>query len=235
MARRKLIEDSILLELIKKYFYEECHNNVKKLKTIEITKYINNNGYPDYRVTTLRRTKVAIDYIEELKKSISYNNFITLVSYQTIDAASLVESNRSRARLIKAITERDCYYKTVADSAVQSLEKYNQLKRKYDTEKDSNNALTTKVEELEELVAKYKAEIKLLKNELKANKSVIETYIYPEIANELLVKEGAIRKTENPLKENTLDSKLITTTVNVKKTAKSGSNVINGLFNILEE
>lgn len=235
MARPKLIEDTFLLELIKKYFYEECHNDVRKLKTIEITKYINNNGYPDYRVTTLRRNKVAIDYIEELKKSISDNNFVTLVSYQTIDAASLVETNRSRARLIKAITERDCYYKTVADSAVQALDKYNHLKRKYDIEKDHNSSLTTKVEELEELVTKQKAEIKLLKNELNANKSVIDTYIYPEIANELLVKEGAIRKTENPLKENVLEGNLITTTVNVKKTAKSGSNIINGLFNILEE
>ena len=235
MARTKQIEDTILLELIKKYFYEECHNDIKKLKTIEITKYINNNGYPDYRVTTLRRTQVAIDYIEELKKSISDNNFVTLVSYQTIDAAALVESNRSRARLIQAITERDCYYKTVADSAVQSLDKYNQLKQKYDTVKDNNTALTTKIEELEELVADYKAEIKILKSELSANKSVIDTYIYPEIANELLVKEGAIRKTENPLKENILESALVTTTTNVKQTAKSGSNVINGLFNILED
>lgn len=235
MARQKLIEDSILLELIKKYFNEECHNDVRKLKAVEITKYINAHGYPDYRVTTLRRTKVAVEYIEELKKSISDNNFVTLVSYQTIDAALLIESNRSRTRLIKAITERDCYYKTIADSAVQALDKYNQLKRKYETEKDRNIALTIKVEELEKLVAEYKAEIKLLNNELKINKSVIDTYIYPEIANELLVKEGAIRKTENPLKENAIEGNLITTTANVKKTVKSGSNVINGLFNILEE
>lgn len=235
MARQKLIEDSILLELIKNYFNEECHNDVRKLKAVEITKYINTHGYPDYRVTTLRRTKVAIDYIEELKKSISDNNFVTLVSYQTIDAAALIESNRSRTRLIKAITERDCYYKTIADSAIQSLEKYNHLKQKYDTEKNNNTALTTKVKKLEELITNYKTEIKILTNELNTYKSVIDTYIYPEIANELLVKEGAIRKTENPLKASTLDDNLIAATTNIKKSVKSGSNVINGLFNILEE
>lgn len=235
MARPKHIEDHILLELIKQYFYAECHNNLKKLRTSEIIKYINNNGYPNYRVTTLRRTKAAIDYIEALKKTICDNNYITVVSYQTIDAAAFVGSNRSRDRLIKAISERDSYYKTIADSAAQCFEKYNNLKKQYDIEKEKSNALTAKSEELEEMIFKYKTEIKTLTYELNIHKSVIETYIYPEIANELLVKEGSIRATKNPLKENILESTLITPTTDIRKTAKSGSNVINGLFNILEK
>lgn len=235
MARPKLIEDSILLDLIKKYFYEECHNNPKKLKAVQIVKYINNNGFPDYPITTLRRTKVAMDYIEELKKTINDDNYVTVVSYQTIDAALLVESNRSRDRLIKAISERDSYYKTVADSAAQSFERYNKIKKQFDTEKEKNVLLTEKITELEELNAKYKSDIKMLTAELSASKSVIETYIYPEIANELLVKEGAVRKTEGFIKEEALESNLITPITNIKNTAKSGSSVIKGLFNILEE
>lgn len=102
MARPNDYEDNVLLDLIKKYFNEECHNNIKKLKTAEIVKYINNNGYPNYPATTLRRTKAATDYIEELKKTIRDEHYTTSVSYQTIDAALLVDSNRSRDSLIKA-------------------------------------------------------------------------------------------------------------------------------------
>lgn len=235
MARPKIIEDNVLLDLIKKYFNEECHNNIKKLKTAEIVKYINNNGYPDYPATTLRRTKVATDYIEELKKTIRDEHYTTSVSYQTIDAALLVDSNRSRDSLIKAISERDCYYKTIADSAAQSFERYNNLKKQYDAEKEINASLTGKITELEELIIKQKSTIKVLTNELNASKSVIETYIYPEIANELLVKEGAIRKTDSFIKEASLDDHLITSTTDIRKTTKSDSSVIEGLFKILDE
>lgn len=235
MARPKLIEDHILLELIKKYFHEECRGDIKKLKASEIVKYINNNGYPDYPATTLRRTKAAMDYIEELKKTVSDDNYITSVSYQTVDAALLVDSNRSRDSLIKAISERDSYYKTIADSSAQSFERYSRLLKEHDAEKAANALLSQKITELEELISRYKADIKALTYELNASKSVIDTYLYPEIANELLVKEGAIRQTEGFIKEDALESNLITATTDIKQTTKSGSNVIKGLFNILEE
>ena len=94
--------------------------------------------------------------------------------------------------------------------------------------------MAAKNKELENLVAQYKAEIKTLKVERKAYKTVVNTYVYPELANELLVKEGALRKTGTPLIEGALENNLITSTTNAKKKAKSGSNVISGLFNALE-
>lgn len=235
MARPKYIEDRVLLELIKKYFYEECNANIKKLKASEIVKYINCHGYPDYPATTLRRTPAAMEYIEELKKAINDDDYITIESYRTIDAAALVDSNRSRDKLISAITERDCYYKKIADSAFYHIEKYKKLKEKYEQEKENTNALITKITELENLLTEYKTEMKILHSDLSAYKSVIETYVYPEIANELLIKEGAIRKTETLLKDEILENNLITSTTNIKKASKMKSNVIKGLFDELDK
>ena len=235
MARPKLIEDSVLLDLIKKYFYEECQDDAKKLKLIDITRYINQNGYPDYPSSTLRRTPAAVDYIEELKKSIRDDGYVTIASYQTIDAKALVESNRSKDTLIKAINERDCYYKKIADSAVYYLKKYDTLSKQYEEEKQNNVIMATSIKKLEAQISQYKSELKLLKADLKAHKSVVDNYIYPEIANELLAKEGALRKTDTPLKEDALAGNLITSTTNIKKVAKPQSNVIRGLFDALEE
>ena len=235
MARPKLIEDRVLLDLIKKYYDEECNNNAKKLKATEVTKYINKNGYPDYPVTTLRRTKIAMEYIEQLIKLCRNDDYVTLVSYQTVDAEALVEANRTKESLIKAIYERDCYYKKVSDSAVHFLDMHNELNQQLEDEKKKTEILTAKINELEGLVAQYKAEIKTLKAERKAYKTVVNTYIYPELANELLVKEGALRKTENPLIEGSLENNLITSTTNAKKKARSGSSVISGLFDVLED
>ena len=217
MARPKQIEDDVLLDLIKKFFNDECRGNIKKLKASEIVKYINANGYPDYPATTLRRTPIATKYIEELKATVVDEHYVTSVSYQTIDAALLVDSNRSRDTLIKAITDRDNYYKMIADSAAQTFERYNTLSRKYDTE----------------VIARKKSEdtVSTLK-ELKAYKSVVETYVYPEIANELLAKEGAIRQTDEIIKADSLENDIITATTDIKKISKSRSNVIEGLFKL---
>lgn len=235
MGRPKLIEDNVLLELIKKYFYEECCGDASKLKPPKITEYINKNGYPNYPATTLRRTPIAMAYIEEMKKSASDNRYVAVAAYQTIDAAVFVDTNRSRDALIKGIAERDSYYKTVADSAMRAFESLNKLQQQLDEEKKTNDHLNRKIAELEELNAKYKIELRELNKELKASKSVIETYIYPELANELLVKEGALRKTESPLKEDALENNLITATTDIRKTSKSGSPVIKGLFSIQDD
>lgn len=235
MGRPKLIEDKIVLNLIKRYFYEECQNDIKKMTAANITKFINKNGYPDYPSSTLRRTPIAMNYIAELKKCVNNENYVTIASYQTVDAVALIESNRSKENLIRAINERDCYYKKVADSAVYYLEKYNKLLDKYEEEKKEKIALIEKVKELEELISNYKYEAKFNKNELESYKAIVDDYVYPEIANELLVREGFSRKTKNILKENTVPGYIITSTTNVKKTAKSNSDIILGLYSTLDE
>lgn len=232
MARPKLIEDNVLLDIIKKYFNEECNGNVKKLKTSEIVKYINANGYPDYPVSTLRRTPVAIKYIEELRKLITDEHYITSVSYQTIDAARLVDGNRSRDTLIKAIIDRDNYYKTIADASAQSFERYNALSKKYDAEIVYRKGLEEKIAALEEQHKESQKYITELKRELMAYKSVVENYVYPEIANELLVQEGAIRQTDAIIKTDVLEADIITATTDIKMASKSGSKIIEGLFKL---
>ena len=232
MARPKQIEDSVLLELIKKYFDEECNYNVKKLKASEITKYINTHGYPDYQASTLRRTPAATDYIESLKKLTGEKHYVTVVAYQTVDAAALVETNRSKDKLIRAITERDLYYKEVADSAAYHFEKYGKLQKEYEVQKGENLFLTNRVTELEGQVFNCKSEIKQLKADLKARNTVIDTYIYPEIANTLLEKEGAVRKTDNYLKDDILENNIIYANTDIGAFSKSGSSVISGLFDI---
>ena len=77
-----------------------------------------------------------------------------------------------------------------------------------------------------------KKRIQELEKELKAYKSVVETYVYPEIANELLTKEGAIRQTDEIIKADSLENDIITATTDIKKISKSRSNVIEGLFKL---
>lgn len=232
---KPMIETSVLLKLIKKYFEDECHNNIKRLRYSEITQYINRNGYPNYPATSLRRNKAAVDYITELRQTVSEESYVTTVSYQTIDAASLVDSNRSRGSLIKAITERDMYYKTIADSAAMSFKRYNTLSHKYEDESEKCRHLEFENNELKQQLYECKMRIKELIKDFKAYKAVVDTYVYPEIANELLAREGYKKKAETDIiNQDTVDSNVITPSTDIRKKTKSGSSIIQGMFDSLE-
>ena len=234
MARPKLIEDTELLNLIMRYFREECGGSIKKLKTAEVVRYINNHGYPEYPATTLRRTPAAMELIEKLKASITNDEYITVAAYQTIDAAALVDSNRSRDALIKAITDRDSYYKVVAASATNTFDRYNQLLDQHNAISAQKAALEEKAATLETQLERTLERSKDMEKTLKAYKSVVDTYLYPEIANELLAKEGAIRKTDQLIDPAVLDNNLITPETKIRKGSKSGSDVIEGLLELEE-
>ena len=230
MARPKLIDDNKAIDLIKKYFNEECNGEIRKLKTTDIVMYINRHGYPAYNAVALRRSPVLMKYIEDLKNTINDDSYVTAVSYQTIDAAYLLDKHRTRDSLIKVITERDSYYKTIADAAAQSFERYNALSKKYDEKKSKVRELETELSIKDEELINAKESIRQLKKELKAYKDIVDTYVYPEIANELLVREGAIRKTREILDPDAVLKNIISTETNIRKGMITESNVINSMF-----
>ncbi|MBO5599034.1 MAG: hypothetical protein J5943_10620 [Oribacterium sp.] len=240
MARPKYIEDSKAIDLIKQYFNCECNGDGNKLNTTSIVVYISQHGYPEYNAAILRRSSNVMAYIEELKKAADSEDYVTTASYQTIDAPSFVDRHRSRDSLIKAITERDTYYKTIADAATRSLERYGSIVKKYEDEVAKRENLEAKIKKDNELIKEYESLISQLKKDLKAYKAVIDTYVYPEIANELLVKEGAIKLTKNIVDQDVVSTMTIKTETDIRKLPAShnanssdngsGSNIISNLF-----
>lgn len=78
--------------------------------------------------------------------------------------------------------------------------------------------------------------IKGLRSENQTLKTLISDYVYPEIANELSVKAGVLKKGESTIMPDKLEEMIISDVSAVEKdAAQSGSNVIQGLFDILEE
>lgn len=231
MAKPKQIEDNVLLDLIKQYFYEECGADVKKLKTSEIVLYINNHGYPTYPATTLRRTPAATEYIAQLKQTVQNDNYIKCVSYQTLDVTEFLRSHPSRSSLVKAITERDTYYKSIADAAVQSFDRYNKIFASYEKETEIRKSLEQQFADLEVQLENIKRQNRELEKMLKSYKNVVDTYVNPAIADSLLVKSGVKMEQSTIIEPEALESHLVTSHTNIRSASKSGSKVIDGLFN----
>ncbi len=234
MARPKQIDDSKLLNLIERFFREECRGDSRKLKYEDIAKYIQKNGYPDYKATSLRRDTTAKTYIDNFKNQTKEATVTTVSTYKTLDVEEFINNNRTPDRLKRSLTELDAYYKSVADSAAQIFNEYNTLLKKYEELKAALEESRNTQKDTEERSKDSHSEVIALKKEIKVLNSVINTYVYPEIANELLAKERVKMKTTGYIDKEKLDEHIITAETPVND-SKSGSKVIRGLFDNIEE
>lgn len=238
MARNKLITDKELLKLIQKFLEEKCGGNASKLKLPAIAEYVSQTGYPGYRVETLRRNKAARDYIDTLMDTAEGKALVTVVTYKSLDIEAFLTANTTHQSMTRALTQLDTYYKTIADSAVLLNGKYKELEKQVEIiANERDNAL----KQLNELTISHQATTnlnKILKKENEIYKKVLSDYVYPDIANELLKKEGILKKSSSYIESDVLETKIITSSTCIipddseRKTvkAKSGSNVIQGLF-----
>lgn len=226
MGRKKAITDEMLISKIDAFYYKVCEGNAERLKIPEIGRYIREDDFPDVKDYVIRRSDAAMLHIKKLKEEQVGESISTVVLYKTIDASAFIKTNSNEKKLKQALTDLSLYYKKVAESAILINKKYKQLEEEIKTsEKDKRKAY----EELalaEENVKKLKIQVKELTNYNKAMKTMIDTYVYPEIANELLKKTGFIKETQGIVNKDAVDMHLIKSDTEIK----SDSKVVQGLF-----
>lgn len=231
MGRKKIIGDEDLLRLIDEYYETVCVRDGKRLKLPAICTFIRENGYPEYQDYILRRNKPAVAHIEALRSSGEEMGASFLSAYKTLDVESFLTRNSGRKALTKALTELDRYYEAVSSRAVEVFQKNKKLEGKNSENMAELKKLSSRIADLENQIADQSEKLRDMKQENAAYKKVVDTYIYPEIANELLKKSGFLQNTQGIIKEEVLESEIIHSDTVVK----SKSNVIQGLFDSIQE
>lgn len=197
MPRKKTIDDKELIALINEFLSGPCNGDARKLKFPAIAEYVRQHGYPDFEVTTLRRTPAARNHIESLQSSDEAVKVANLVSYRSIDIPALLEANPTRPSLIKALTDIDMYYKTAADTAAMIIAKDSEKTEKIAELEDDLRLKTDAIAKLENTVAALKSELREKTVECNGLRDYIKDYVYPEIASELLVRDGLFKPKES--------------------------------------
>lgn len=194
MARPKKMEDEDMLALVQKFYIEKCRSNPAKLKIPAIGNYIRSLGY-DIDDFLIRKNRIVREYIDSTKNTQVQTAVTRVAAHRDIDVDAFLAHNSSPQALRKALIDRDNYYGVIADSAVLIFKENETLGKKI-------SELTKRVEELEERsmtaetsVAELSVENRGLKTMNRAYRKIIDTYVYPEIANELLKKEGILLNT----------------------------------------
>lgn len=206
MPRNKSIHTEELIALVTEYRQK---NPGKKVKVPAFGEYIRSRGFEimDY---TIRRNPEFMKYLESVNAENEEAVYNEMVSYRTLDTEAFLAKNRSRTELVRALTERDQYYARVARMASDAIRSRRESEKKLQDAEEQIKALEASLEQ-----AQKKAETTAAKEKNEENKKLrklLKLYVYPEMANALLSKEGILEVAasaipEASMKENTITPK----------------------------
>lgn len=185
MARPKSFSEDKIIALINEY-YLQYPNMVIKASNLE--RYANTHGYPNFKAYSIRRCPKAKQYIDKINADNQVTLETTIATWKQLDVDAFLNLNRSRIDLKNALIQRDNYYGEVCRSAGEFLKDRKRLEDKITRLKSEINDLKNQVANLEQMrtnqINRY-SQVMLSKM-----KKVLDTYVYPDIANEILKKEG---------------------------------------------
>ena len=231
MGRKRYITDDELIILSDKYLYEKCEGNPEFFKIPEFGNYLRENGYPEVKDYIIRRSEPAMEHIYSLQDNQENRDLSTLAVYKTLDVDAFLTRNNSMSALKKSLTELSMYYKRVVESSSRVHKNGKEAIQRYKQTEKNFKKLSAEFETLKEKEEQLTQQIKTLKKENKTLQTIIDTYVYPEIANELLQQHGLIKETQGLIDTTAIEKHIIKSDTEIK----SGSNVIRGMFGRFSE
>ncbi len=203
MARpRKMITEQ-MLEIVDAYFKDEVAGNTVLLKCSLIAAYAAKSGY-DISDYDFRRNEDVRSRIEELKSTNGAFCGAVPAVYKSLDTKDFIRNNRGVEQLKKALSELDAYWMRVFEYAAKVTMQNRSIAK---AKKELAEELMRVAGERESLYSE-KTELtrrnRSLMLENRYLRSMLKTYLYPSVANEILKSEHVPVLAETQVTEKTI-------------------------------
>lgn len=208
----------LLIAITERYYSEK--EPVKRPKYSELGKFARYLGY-DIGNHIFQKSPEVRAYLDNREIKDEDKIKLSVAVYDTLDTEKFVKVNNTPSKLKKALQERDAYYRDVTISAGKIFDKNNELQEKNARTQEENQRLMTENTELSGNVAELRKELNILKAKEKRLRELIDTWVTPEIANELLKKEGLLKETAGIVDPNALEEKTVTGSSDIQGLVKS--------------
>jgi len=147
-----------------------------------------------------------------------------------LDILLFLEKHNTREKLMKAIKERENYYQEITESAAYFLKENKELSEKISQHKKEKESLKTDLEETKMKNTQLTLELRKLQKDHQKLLQLVEDYVYPEIANEMLKKDGFLKTTANIVDPAKMEDQLIDIDTDISAIK---NNLIKDLFHRL--
>lgn len=225
MGRKAKIETDILIQLANKFFTEECARNPKMLKIPKFGEYIRQHGY-DVEDYLLRRNEQLRSHLATLQSNQESDLYQNLITFRNLDVDAFILKNTTPDAMKRSLIALDLSYQKAISSAMHFTEKYKNLEEEYTALSKKYGTLKTSYEDCQQQLDTEKATHKELEVQLSKYKAIIENYVYPEIANELLKKDGLIKDTAHIVNQDIVQQTLITGDTDIQNVSQSKNGVL---------
>jgi hypothetical protein len=182
--------------------YIKKHGDTSKLKCSNLEKYAATLGI-DVKAYDFRRDEAVRRRMDELIDNTA-NDRISALTYKNLDADALITNHPTRATLKAALLELDANWRRVYERSVAVSAENTALLSENDSKKraiaelsDEIAAAQTELKSLERLSAEQQSEIRYLR-------SVLEKYLYPALADELLRRDGVLSEVDTQVSETAI-------------------------------
>ena len=205
MGRKRKNTTEELIQIVDQY-YVACNGNFMKFNASHIAEYANTQGHKVQYYDFCRNTTVK-QYIDEVKNKVNQMKVESHeVAYKDMDIDEFLRINNTKERLKKALILLEEKWKYSYELLIDSNKKYKKLGKENSKIKSEYEKICNELEEAIAEGKKLKIKLRDGQREIRYLKKMLETYLYPAIANEILKQEGVLREIDTEIPKKTVEA-----------------------------
>ena len=202
MARPRKLGDADMIKIVDSFY--ESNGDLSMLKCSFLEEYAISIGF-DAKAYDFRRNKSVRARMDELKDLSLLSSGLGAIAYKSLAVDSLLDRNRTRPMLRNALLELDETWRRIYDRAAEMSKRNKALEKGIEDVSAARDKLACEVSELSAKSTELNKINKELVLENRYLKRMLKQYLYPAIANEILLKENVLEQIDTEVTPAAMD------------------------------
>jgi len=193
MARPRKLSDADMIKIVDSFY--ESNGDPSMLKCSFLEEYAISVGV-DVKAYDFRRSKVVRARMNELKDVSSLPSNIGAISYRNLDVDAFLNRNNTTTMLRNSLLELDETWRRVYEKTIVLSQKNKSLLTGIFSKNNEIKKLVLEKEAAKTEIKELGASLNKLLLENRYLKKMLKQYLYPAIANEILLKENVLEQVD---------------------------------------
>lgn len=193
MARPRKLSDADMIKIVDSFY--ESNGNPAMLKCSILEEYAVSVGV-DVKAYDFRRSKAVRMRMDELKDLSPLPPDTGAISYRNLDVDAFLNRNHTTDMLRNGLLELDETWRRIYEKAVSSSQKNESFLVEIFSKKEEIKELVLEKEAAETKIKELGTSFNKLLLENRYLRKMLKQYLYPAIANEILLKENVLEKVD---------------------------------------
>lgn len=193
MARPKKLSDADMIKIVNSFY--ESNGDPSMLKCSFLEEYAISIG-ADVKAYDFRRSKAVRARMDELKNLSPLSSDTGAISYKNLDVDAFLNRNNTTTMLRNSLLELDGTWRRIYEKAVVLSQKNESLLTEIFSKNNEIKKLVLEKEAAETEIKELGISSNKLLLENRYLKKMLKQYLYPAIANEILLKENVLEQVD---------------------------------------